>query len=103
MSLRLLGALGACALVAGCAYPVSTVVQGSASAGLFFSGAPIDAHVWVDGVDAGVASTFDGKKMVLTVAPGRHQVVVKGSGALIYDQPVFVGAENKIEIKVPHV
>jgi hypothetical protein len=36
------------------------------------------------------------------VTPGRHQVVVKSSGAVLYDNPVFVGAENKIEIKVPH-
>jgi hypothetical protein len=84
---------------AGCAYPVSSVEQGSSASALYFSPAFAAAHVWVDGADMGVASAFDGKKSVLPVTSGRHRVVVKGDGAPLFDQPVYVGPGSQVEVK----
>jgi hypothetical protein len=101
MSIRILGILAACAFATACAYPVSTVEQGGSGSGLSFSNAPADARAWVDGADAGAAAVFDGKKTVLSVSPGRHQVVVKSATATLYDKPVYVGAGSRIDVKVP--
>ena len=101
MTLKSLAAMGACALVGGCAYPVSTVVQGNIGAGLFFSNAPNEAHVWVDGADAGRAAAFNGLKSMLSVSPGRHQIVVRSETATFYDKVVYVDAETRIEVRVP--
>jgi hypothetical protein len=86
-------------VVTGCAYPVSSVDQGSSASLLFFSPAFASTHVWVDGADMGPAASFDGKRAFLPVAPGRHRVTVKGDGAPLFDQPVYVGPGSRVEIK----
>lgn len=91
----------ACALVlAACAYPISTVQQGGEPAMLFFNGAPEGARVIVDGVDAGEASAFDGRRQVLSVEPGRHNVRVVIGGAELYGNDIYVGAGSRLEVRV---
>ena len=101
MPFRIFGILALCAFATACAYPVSTVEQGGSGSSLSFSNAPTDARAWIDGSEAGAAAAFDGKKTVLSVSPGRHQVVVKSATATLYDKPVYVGAGSRVDVKVP--
>ena len=84
----------------GCAYPVSTVEQGGALSGVYFPGAPIGSVAYVDGASSGDASTFDGRKAVLTLPSGTHRIVVKAGSAILVDQVVYVGEGQRVSIKV---
>ena len=97
---RVAVALTALGWLTACAYPVSTADQGAASAGIYFPNAPLTARVFVDGADAGEAATFDGKKTLLVMAPGRHHLVVRQASTPIYDKPIYVGSGAHIAIKV---
>ena len=97
---RVAVALTSLGLLAACAYPVSTAEQGAASSGLYFPSAPLASRVFVDGVDAGEAATFDGKKTLLVVAPGRHRLVVRQGSTPLYDKQIYIGAGTHIAIKV---
>jgi hypothetical protein len=98
----LAGLLGALGLLGGCAtsYPTTTAEQGGASSSLYFPGAPADAQVSIDGVPAGMAASFDGTKAVLVVEPGRHQVVLRSPSGTLQDKPVYVGAGDRIAVRV---
>jgi len=86
--------------LAGCAYPVSTVQQGSTPAVLFVPTAPLDAVLVVDGVAVGQAASFDGKRTVLPVQPGKHHVVVRGASSVLFDQDIYVGAGSKVAVEL---
>jgi hypothetical protein len=95
-----IGGLALAFALSGCAYPVATVEQGAASSGLYFPGAPVGATVSIDGVGAGEAATFDGRKVLLTIATGSHRVRVESAGAVLYDQSVYIGPGARLAIKV---
>ncbi|CAN5311420.1 hypothetical protein BH10PSE4_BH10PSE4_17040 [soil metagenome] len=86
--------------LAGCAYPVTTVEQGSASAVLFVPTAPLDASLLVDGVIVGQAASFDGKRTVLPVQPGKRHVVVRGASGVLFDKYIYVGAGSKVAVEL---
>lgn len=86
--------------VSACAYPVSTVEQGGASTGLYFKGAAAGDEVLIDGSAAGMATAYDGNKVMLTVQPGPHHVTVRNASGQVYDKDVYVGAGARLPIKV---
>ena len=90
--------MGAALFLAGCTYPSSQTEQGTASGQLYFPGAPVGAHVFVDGQDVGIASSFDGNQ-VLSVAPGTHRVVVSLGGSALIDKKYYVDAGAKVAVK----
>lgn len=92
--------LGLSAAACAPSYPASTVSQGAQDGRLWFSGAPAGARVLIDGVDAGEAALFDGRKAILEVAPGRHVVEVVAAGTPIHAETVMVGAGSRTQIKV---
>jgi hypothetical protein len=88
-------------LVAGCAYPVSTVQQGAEQSALFVPNAPAGAVVEVDGMSLGAAIAADGKKpAILPVTAGKHRVVVRGVGGPLFDKDIYVGAGSKVAVEL---
>ena len=87
-------------LVAACAYPVTTVEQGSGDASIYFVGAPVGAVAYVDGLPVGDASQYSGDEQVLGVLPGRHHIQVVQGGTVILDQEIYVGADTNTAINV---
>lgn len=78
-------------MLSACAYPTSSVEQGGKETALYFSHAPLEAHVFIDGMDAGLAAPFDGKEAVLAVASGRHLVKVRVGSSVVYEQDIYLG------------
>jgi hypothetical protein len=96
----ILAVLGCSGLTAACAYPVSTVDQGGGATGLYFPNASISAEASVDGAAIGPVARYDGRKAILTLAPGTHHVTVRDASGQVYDKDVYVGAGARLAIKV---
>lgn len=85
--------------LAGCAYPVSSVVQGAPASAIYFPNAEPGTLIYVDGASAGEAIGYDGKKAVLVVSTGMHHVVLRRGEINTYDGSVFVGSGSRISIR----
>ena len=60
-------------LANACSYPKTSVRATKENSALVFKGAPATARVRVDGIEAGLATDYSGKR-ALGVLPGRHVV-----------------------------
>lgn len=85
-------------VIAACAYPTSTVVQGGTSSAIYFEAFPADAVVMVGGQSVGTVGDFDGSDQTLAVAPGTHLVQVIHGGSVLHDKKVFVGRDSALKI-----
>lgn len=88
-------ALAALAL-AGCAYPVSSISQGSEPGHLRFAG-PAGLSIRVDGQDRG--GLQDAKPIVVDVAPGRHLVEEMSQGRAVLRREYEVGVGSTVDVK----
>ena len=78
-------------LLAGCAYPTSSVKVLDDRPSILVQNAPQDAVLLVDGLEMGQARLYDGSNKVLLLEPGTHRVEVKSQGTLIHSEKIFLG------------
>ncbi len=91
--------LGASALIlAGCAYPTSSIEQGTEAGHLKFTDGPIGASIVIDGHERGVRS--NSKPITLDVAPGKHVVQELVDGRVLFHREYDVGAGSTLEIGI---
>lgn len=86
--------------VTSCAYPTSSLHQGGQRPAIGFSGAPPSAVVFVDGMEMGQASRYDGGEHVLIVESGPHSVSLKQDGNVIYKKSIYLGSGETRIIEV---
>jgi hypothetical protein len=81
----------------GCnTYPVTTVSTVDSRPTLSFIGASKGSILFVDGINMGPVSQYNGKPKILTVVPGTHDLTVTENNKTIFQQTVFVENENKV-------
>ena len=88
-------AVAACTL-AGCAYPSSSISQGSDLGHLSFV-RPVGAGVRIDGQDRGVIAAP--QPMIIDVTAGRHVVEETSGGQVVFYREYEVGAGSTVEIR----
>ena len=76
----------------GCVHPSSQVRTIDDRPILVISGAPQAAVLYVDGIEMGLATNFDGDKNALRLKPGTHSVRVADSGRDYLNRQVYLGS-----------
>jgi len=79
----------------GCSMPSTVVRTVDDRPTLAFKGAPKEATLFVDGINMGSASQYDGDPKVLTVETGTHNVLVKIGQEDVFEKRVFVESSLK--------
>lgn len=82
----------AVALLSACALPQTTVHSGSSQPGLIVKGAPQGAMLYVDSLQIGPATHYDGNPNVLAVLEGTHKVEIREGSNIVYSEKVFVSS-----------
>lgn len=88
----LLAALGAVAVLAGCAYPTETARTIDNRPQIMFKTTHDSDRmvVYVDGIQNGVVSNYLDGKAALRVLPGTHTITIKMPDGSVNTQKVFV-------------
>ncbi len=74
--------------------PVFAALVSAPSGNTLVRCAPPDAELDVDGVPRGFASDYDGRKRLLALAPGRHQITLAHAGFAPVAIDVTVSADG---------
>ena len=84
-------------LLTGCAprYPVTKVNTVDSRPTLSFANVPKTSVLFVDGINMGDTSLYNGKPKVLAIEPGTHEITVTENNQPIFQQTVFVESEHK--------
>jgi uncharacterized lipoprotein YajG len=94
-----LAILVAMAALTGC-MPQTTVRTGMSPPTLMVAGAPSGSVLFVDGLDMGSATQYDGNPKVLAVLEGTHQVEVRLGSNLVYKEKAFVSSGQSHTVAV---
>jgi hypothetical protein len=86
-----IGILLTVSVASGCSTPQTSVRATEENPSLVFAGAPENAIVRVDGIEAGLAADYSGERS-LSVLPGRHVVEVIADGRVLLREEIFLGA-----------
>lgn len=92
--------VAAALLLGGCRYPEpAKVEQKDARPALGISGAPEGALLFVDGLEMGPVSRYDGTDGVLLVESGKHVLEVRSAaGDVLFRQEIFLGSSTTMVI-----
>ena len=90
--MKVLTALAAATLLSACSLPQTTVRSGSSQPGLIVKGAPDGSTLFIDGLQVGSATEYDGDPNVLAVLEGTHTVQIRQDGNVIFSEKTFVAA-----------
>jgi hypothetical protein len=88
------------ALVSACSLPQTTVRTGAAAPSLIVSGAPAGSTLYVDGLQMGPATQYDGNPKILAVLEGAHQVEVRQGANVVYSEKAFVSNGETHTVRV---
>lgn len=98
---QITGILLGTALLSACSYPTTTVNQGAVASSLYVPSAPADAVLWIDGVNKGLASTYNGKKKArYPISAGRHRVKIVGTSGTLVEKDIYVEAGASVAVEV---
>ncbi len=75
--------------LSACALPTTSVNTGAARPTLTILGAPAGAILFVDSLEIGVASKYDGASNTLLVEEGVHRVELRLNGKVLMAQKIF--------------
>ncbi|MGH9709405.1 MAG: hypothetical protein ACRD37_02520 [Candidatus Acidiferrales bacterium] len=71
--------------------PHTTVRSGSSQPNLIVNGAPNGSTLFIDGLQVGSATQYDGHPNVLAVLEGTHRVEIRLGESVVYSEKAFVG------------
>ena len=89
--MKLVITLLAAALLSSCSLPQTTVHSGSSQPKLIVKGAPDGSTLFVDGLQVGSATRYDGDPDTLAVLEGTHRVEIRQGANVVYSEKTFVG------------
>ena len=90
LGFRILACAAVVLIAASCSYPSSRTDIPDERPSLAFTDAPAGAAVYVDGLNMGLASDFNGTDKVLLVEPGNHLVEVRAGSTVLISRRVFL-------------
>ena len=98
--MRKLAILALAVVLSACSYPKSAINQGVVDARFYVTPDFQTGRVYVDGVDRGDVTSFDGKKdRFISVSPGKHLIEIKNEGGTVYKKYIYAHESSTSAIK----